>query len=140
MKKSKLMNGTRPAPQPAPPPLQMNSEHIRVTNYHGHLSVRDANGLDIPGIIACDVAMRPGAPPLMRINLAAGNFDVEGLPVFGMVDPVSRRFRPIKRVEFADGGDDFVAPVGQPAPPVSSAAPAHAETPATSENAPEATQ
>jgi hypothetical protein len=102
------------------PSRAMHADHIRVLNWGGDLKVLDAKGNAVPGIIACDVAMRPGVPPLMRLNLAAGNFDVDGLPTFSIIDPTTGRFRPIKRVEFADGGDDFVpvVHVAAPAPPV----------------------
>lgn len=57
--------------------------------------------------------MRPGIPPLMRVNCAAGNFEVEGAPVFTVFDPGTGKMRPVRRIEFADGGSDFVAPEPQ---------------------------
>lgn len=112
----KRLNGAAPA---EPPRKAVPTDHVRVTHWNGQLTVKDAKNRDIPGIIAADVAMRPGAPPLMRLNLAAGNFDVEGLPTYGMMDPRSGRFRPIKGVEWADGTDDFEPPSHVPAPVVS---------------------
>lgn len=125
------MNGAAPA-------RKIHADHIRVLNWGGELKVLDAKGNAVPGIIGCDVAMRPGVPPLMRINLAAGNFDVDGLPAFGMLDPRQGRFRPIRRVEFADGPDDFVPPVHVAAPPAASPEAPAPSTPGTGDGTSEA--
>jgi hypothetical protein len=114
----------------AAPVRAIHADHIRVLNWDSQLRVLDAKGNQVPGIIACDVAMRPGLPPLMRLNLAAGNFDVDGLPSWQMMDPTMNKFRPIRRVEFTDGGPDFVPPVHVPAPP---SAPPEAAAPSTPE-------
>jgi hypothetical protein len=136
-KKSQAMNGARPAAVRAQSGAATRHDHLKITNQGGQLSIKDARGVEVPGIIACDVAMRPGIPPLMRINLAAGNFEVEGLPVFQMIDPSSNRFRPIAFVRFTDGGPDFVPAPAPPAPPSAPPIPAvteqpTAETPTTS--------
>lgn len=119
------------------PVRAIHADHIRVLNWGGELKVLDAKGNTVPGIIGCDVSMRPGVPPLMRLNLAAGNFDADGLPVFGMLDPRENRFRPIARVVFADGPDDFVPVTAQKAAYSPSAEPPAAEQPGSTESAPE---
>jgi len=92
---------------PANPPERPTP--FRVLFRNGVLKVLDAKDRPVEGIIACDIAMRPGVPPLMRMNLAAGAFEVESGAVFMLLDPRFSKMRPIKRVEFADGGDDFMA-------------------------------
>lgn len=94
-------------------------QHVQVRARNGTLSVLDANGRTIPGITAVDIALRPAKPPLMRLNMVAGNFDVEGVPMFAMIDPTDGRLRPVKSVEFADGGLSFEPPAIEAAAPAS---------------------
>lgn len=108
---NKPMNGN--PVKPAKP-----SGMVRVIHRNGELKLMDARDRPVPGVIACDIAMRPGVPPLMRINVAAGGFEVEGVPTYQVIDPTSGKFRPVKRVEFADGGPDWVTPVHEAIPPV----------------------
>ena len=131
----KPMNG-----QPANPE---KPDAFRVLHRRGVMKVLDALNRPVEGIIGVDMALRPGQPPLMRMNLAAGAFEVEGVPKFVVFDPKTQKIRPVARIVWEDGEDDFVPAVAMP-PPVVSAAPPEApaapqpETPTTSPaNAPE---
>lgn len=98
---------------------------VRIVNKYGVLQVLDARGRNVEGIIAVDMAIRPGRPPIMRLNMAAAAFEIEGTPSFAIMDPGSKQLRPVKRIEFSDGGPPFEAPDivggqvpgGQPAVP-----------------------
>jgi hypothetical protein len=54
-------------------------------------------------VLACDILIRPGQPPLLQISLPAGRIDVVGTPLFALVDPDTGRPRVVKRVDWADG-------------------------------------
>jgi hypothetical protein len=90
---------------------------IRVVQRHGVLTVLDARSRPIEGIIAVDMALRPGRPPIMRLNMAAGAFEIEGVPSFAIMDPGTKTLRQVKRIEFADDGPPFEAPDIIAAPP-----------------------
>jgi hypothetical protein len=62
-------------------------------------------------VLAIDVMIRPGNPPLMSVALPAGPIDVVGKPIFAVVDPASGQPRVVRRIEWADGTTtDFPAP------------------------------
>lgn len=105
-------------------------QHVQVRARNGTLSVLDANGRPIPGITAVDIALRPAKPPLMRLNMVAGNFEVEGVPMFGVTDPRDGRLRPVKRIEFADGDDAFEPPAIEAAAPATPSTPPQPDAPA----------
>lgn len=100
---------------PVTPPK--NPDIFRVLHRNGELKILDARDRPVQGIIACDMALRPGMPPLMRMNLAAGGFEVVGVPGWQVFDPKAGKMRPVKRIEFTDGGEDFEPAIHMPAPP-----------------------
>jgi hypothetical protein len=97
---------------------------IRVVASPDGIRVWDANRKAIPGIISVDIALRPTSPPLMRVNMICGNFDVAGHPIFAVADPATGQPRPVVKIEFADGGV-FEAP---PMPELVQAKPNGADT------------
>lgn len=76
---------------------------LRVVASPDGLVVWDVNRKAVPGIISVDISLRPAQPPLMRVNMVCGNFDVAGTPVFAIVDPATGAPKPVARVEFSDG-------------------------------------
>jgi hypothetical protein len=54
-------------------------------------------------IMALDVFIRQGHPPLMQIAMPAGNIDVVGKTLFAIADPQTGKPRVVKRIEWADG-------------------------------------
>ena len=77
---------------------------LRVIAGPDGILVQDANRKAIPGIFGVDISIRPGKPPVMRVNLICGHFDVAGTPLFAVADPASGQPRLVSRIEFADGG------------------------------------
>ena len=62
-------------------------------------------------IMALDVFIRPGQPPLMQIAMPAGNIDVVGKALFAVVDPETGKPRVVRRIDWADGSSvDFPDP------------------------------
>jgi hypothetical protein len=98
-------------------------QSIRIVHNFGTLQVIDARGRQVEGVIAVDMALRPGRPPIMRLNMACGAFEIEGTPVFAILDPQTKQLRPVRRIEFADGGAPFEAPDIVHAPDAGGAAP-----------------
>ncbi len=92
---------------------------IRVVASPDGLVVWDVNRKAVPGIISVDISLRPAKPPLMRVNMVCGNFDVAGTPMFAIVDPATGAPKAVTRVEFSDG-TVFEAP---PLPVVEAAMP-----------------
>jgi hypothetical protein len=73
-------------------------------------AVYDSNKKKL-GVLAVDVMIRPGNPPMLSIALPAGNVDVVGNAIFAIVDPASGSPRVVRRIEWADGqATDFPAP------------------------------
>lgn len=126
----KPMNG-----QPANPE---KPDAFRVLHRRGVMKVLDALNRPVEGIIGVDMALRPGQPPLMRMNLAAGAFEVEGVPKFVVFDPKTQKIRPVARIVWEDGEDDFVPAVAMPAPPATPADQGQANPPQPANTAPEA--
>jgi hypothetical protein len=90
---------------------------LRIFSSPQGVSVLDAKRNAVPGIISADISLRPGKGTLMRINLVCGHFDVVGVPVFAVADPVTGLPRAVKRIEFIDG-TVFDAPPIPPAAPM----------------------
>ena len=62
-------------------------------------------------VMALDLFIRPGNPPLMQIAMPAGNIDVVGKALFAIVDLATGKPRVVKRIEWADGqSTDFPEP------------------------------
>ena len=62
-------------------------------------------------ILALDLFLRPGNPPLMQIAMPAGNIDIVGKALFVVVDLATGKPRVVKRIEWADGqSTDFPEP------------------------------
>ena len=67
-------------------------------------------------VMALDLFIRPGNPPLMQIAMPAGNIDVVGKALFAIVDLATGKPRIVKRIEWADGEHtDFPEPEKAPA-------------------------
>ena len=66
-------------------------------------------------VMALDLFIRPGNPPLMQIAMPAGNIDVVGKALFAIVDVATGKPRVVKRIEWADGeSTDFPEPEKAP--------------------------
>jgi hypothetical protein len=62
-------------------------------------------------IMALDLFIRPGNPPLMQVAMPAGMIDVVGKALFAIVDVATGKPRVVKRIEWADGeSTDFPEP------------------------------
>jgi hypothetical protein len=62
-------------------------------------------------VMALDLFIRPGNPPLMQIAMPAGNIDVVGKALFAIVDVATGKPRVVRRIEWADGEHtDFPEP------------------------------
>jgi hypothetical protein len=85
---------------------------VRLISDREGVRLIDARGRPVQGVIGVDMALRPGKPSLMRLNMMLAVFEVEGTPVWAVVDPQTNQIRPIRRIEFADGGTPFEAPEG----------------------------
>ena len=86
---------------------------IRVIASPDGTAVLDANRKSIPGIIGIDVALRAQRPPVMRVNMLAGNVDIVGHPVFAVADPATGQLRLVRKILWLDG-QEWEAP---PLPP-----------------------
>lgn len=54
-------------------------------------------------VMALDLFVRPGQPPLMQIAMPAGNIDVVGKALFAIVDVATGKPRVVRKIEWADG-------------------------------------
>lgn len=62
-------------------------------------------------VMALDLFIRPGNPPLMQIAMPAGNVDVVGKALFAIVDLATGKPRIVTRITWADGETtDFPVP------------------------------
>jgi hypothetical protein len=81
-------------------------------------------------VMALDLFIRPGNPPLMQVALPAGMIDVVGKALFAIVDMTTGKPRVVKRIEWADGeATDFPEPEKAPSvvnPPAAGPAPTEA--------------
>lgn len=93
-------------PQPKHKPLQS----IRVVASPDGFFVKDSAGQNL-NTAAVDIAVRPGKPPVVRLGLYCGNFDVAGVPVFSVADPATGRPKPVRKIIWFDGtSTDFPEP------------------------------
>jgi hypothetical protein len=111
------------------PSAKSDNSAVRVIASKDGILVQDARGRAMPGVISVDIALRPGRPPVMRLNMVCGHFDVHSTPVFAVADPATGQPKPIRSIQFADGSvfeapplpDMLATPNGNgidPTPPV----------------------
>jgi hypothetical protein len=74
-------------------------------------------------IMALDLFIRPGNPPLMQVAMPAGMIDVVGKALFAIVDVDTGKPRVVRRIEWADGAHT-VFPEPEKAPSVVNPVPA----------------
>jgi hypothetical protein len=90
-------------------------DQIRIVASPDGMFVKDARGGEMR-TFGIDISLRPMQPPVMRINLFAGNFDVVGHPTFLVQDVTTGQPKAAKRIEYWDGTTvEFPEPKDAPA-------------------------
>jgi hypothetical protein len=90
--------------------MSNNIDTLRVIGSPQGFAVYD-NARRKLNVMALDLFIRPGNPPLMQIAMPAGNIDVVGKSLFAVVDMATGKPRIVKRIEWADGEvTDFPEP------------------------------
>jgi hypothetical protein len=64
------------------PDLSKRFDQVRVTASAEGVLTRDANGRTIEGIVAVNRAVRPSQPPIVKLVMSNGTFDVVGVRTF----------------------------------------------------------
>ena len=78
-------------------------DQLRVIASPNGVTVVDEKRNALTNVFGINLAVRPGKPPVMQLNLLAGAFDVAGVPTFLAADPAGGPPKAVKSIEWWDG-------------------------------------
>ncbi len=78
-------------------------DQVRIIASPEGTTILDAERKALTNVFAVNIALRAAKPPVIQMNMIAGNFDVVGVPTFMAADPAGGPPKPVKAIEFWDG-------------------------------------